>query len=100
MVKRVQQVGVDNVGNKLYCATLTTGESGPPFAVPPAPYMFEPGDMGEFLPGQVGWDANGTPLIVTVCINPPTYTGGFQVDGTPTLATTDRGPERSNGSIP
>ena len=100
MVKRVQEAGVDSDGNKLYRAKLTTGELGPPFAVPPTPYMFEHGDMGEFLPGQVGWGVDGTPLIVSVCIKYPTYTGGFQVDGTPTLATTDRRPKRSTSSIP
>lgn len=100
MVKRVQQAGVDNVGNKLYRATLTTGEPGPTFDVPPTPYMFEPVDMGEFLPGQVGWDANGTRLIVSVCIESPIYTGGFQVDGTPTLAINDHRPIFSNRSIP
>lgn len=51
------------------------------------PYMFEPGDMGEYVPVQVGVRAdNGEPVYGWKRVKPGIYTGGYNVDGTPTRA--------------
>jgi hypothetical protein len=50
--------------------------------------MFEPGDMGEFERAEVGVDADGNPVFAQRCIRPPLYTGGVNVDGSPTRART------------
>ena len=52
------------------------------------PYMLEPGDMGEWkmVPsGQVN-AATGEPIMVRKMVRKPKYTGGFNADGSPTLA--------------
>ncbi|MGY3693373.1 hypothetical protein ACVIGA_003453 [Bradyrhizobium sp. USDA 3240] len=51
-----------------------------------SPFMFQPGDMGEFEQEQVGVDAVGNPVFARQCIRPPLYTGGRNADGTATRA--------------
>jgi hypothetical protein len=52
----------------------------------PMPFMFEPGDMGEFERVQVGVTAGGAPVYGRRQVKPATYTGGYNADGTPTRA--------------
>ena len=50
------------------------------------PYMFEPGDMGEYELVQVAVRAdNGEPIYGHRQVKPGIYTGGYNADGTPTL---------------
>lgn len=58
-----------------------------PESIPdPMPYMFEPGDMGEFEHVQVGVTVGGAPVYGRRQVKPATYTGGRNVDGSPTRA--------------
>lgn len=52
----------------------------------PMPYIFEPGDMGEYDLVQVTVNAAGEPVYERRCTKRPKYTGGKNADGSWTLA--------------
>lgn len=52
----------------------------------PMPYIVEPGDMGQFEHVQVGVTVGGAPVYGRRQVSPATYTGGYNVNGSPTRA--------------
>lgn len=52
----------------------------------PMPFMFEPGDMGEFEHVQIGVTADGAPVYGRRQVKAAKYTGGRNADGSPTRA--------------
>ena len=52
----------------------------------PAPYIFDPGDLGEYVLVQVTVTASGEPVYQRKWTKPAKYTGGKNADGSWTLA--------------